>query len=230
MTDNPRQEFVRPHADLLPRILRRLLRTPERFAQHFERKIKLASCVAEDGAVLYPACIIANNRARDNIRIGRQSRILARLETMGHGGDIQIGAYCFIGERTNIWSANSIVIGDRVLISHDVNIHDSNSHSFSARARHQHFLDIFSNGHPPILTDVPSAPIAIGNDAWIGFGATVLKGVTIGEGAVVAARSVVTKDVAPYTVVAGFPAKVIRHLDRDINEEIEVISDINKVT
>ena len=215
MTDNPRQDIARPRAPLLLRILRRLLRTPERLAQDFERKIKLASCVAADGAFLYPACVIANNRARDNIRIGRQSRILARLETMGHGGDIQIGEYCFIGERTNIWSASSIVIGDRVLISHDVNIHDSNSHSFSARARHQHFLDIFSGGHPRVLTDVPSAPIVIGNDAWIGFGSTVLKGVTIGEGAIVAARSVVTKDVAPYTVVAGFPAKLIRQLEPD---------------
>lgn len=50
----------------------------------------------------------------------------------------------------------------------------------------------------------------IGNDVWIGFGATVLNGVTIGDGAVVAARSVVTQDVAPYTIVGGVPAKPIR--------------------
>lgn len=50
----------------------------------------------------------------------------------------------------------------------------------------------------------------IGNDVWIGYGATVMNGVTIGDGAIIAARSVVTKDVQPYTIVGGNPAKVIR--------------------
>lgn len=51
--------------------------------------------------------------------------------------------------------------------------------------------------------------VIIGNDVWIGFGATVLSGVTIGDGAVIGARSLVTKNVPPYTVVGGVPAKVI---------------------
>ena len=54
-------------------------------------------------------------------------------------------------------------------------------------------------------------PIKIGNDVWIGACAIVLKGVTIGDGAIIAAGSVVTKDVEPYTIVAGNPAKVIRN-------------------
>ena len=57
-------------------------------------------------------------------------------------------------------------------------------------------------------------PITIENHVWIGAGATILKGVTLGEGCVVGAGSVVTKDVAPHTIVAGNPAKVIK---RDIN-------------
>ena len=55
-----------------------------------------------------------------------------------------------------------------------------------------------------------SAPVIIKDNAWIGMSAIILKGVTVGEGAIVAAGSVVTKDVPPHTIVAGVPAKVIK--------------------
>ena len=59
-----------------------------------------------------------------------------------------------------------------------------------------------------------AAPITIEDDAWLATRAVVLKGVTVGRGAVVAAGAVVTKDVPPYTVAAGVPARVIRHIER----------------
>jgi galactoside O-acetyltransferase len=62
-------------------------------------------------------------------------------------------------------------------------------------------------------TNVRSAPILICDRVWIGFGATILKGVTIGEGAIIASRSVVTQDVEAYTVVAGNPARAVRKLE-----------------
>ena len=52
--------------------------------------------------------------------------------------------------------------------------------------------------------------IVVGNDVWIGYEAVILSGVTIGDGAIVAARAVVTKDVPPYAIVGGVPAKIIR--------------------
>jgi acetyltransferase-like isoleucine patch superfamily enzyme len=55
-------------------------------------------------------------------------------------------------------------------------------------------------------------PVIIGNSVWIGVNSTILKGVTIGEGSVVGAGSVVTKDVPPWTIVAGNPARVIREI------------------
>lgn len=67
-------------------------------------------------------------------------------------------------------------------------------------------------GHPASNGDV-----TIGNDVWIGSGATVLSGVTVGDGAVIAARAVVTKDVEPYVIVGGNPAKMIgRRFDPEI--------------
>jgi len=63
-----------------------------------------------------------------------------------------------------------------------------------------------------IDSPLPGQPIRIGRAAWIGFDSCVLPGVTVGEGAVVGARSVVTADVAPFTIVAGNPARLVRRL------------------
>jgi acetyltransferase-like isoleucine patch superfamily enzyme len=70
-----------------------------------------------------------------------------------------------------------------------------------------------SRGHPDDIETIESQGIVIENDAWIGTKATILKGVTVGEGAVVGACSVVTRDVEPFTVVAGNPARVVKRLD-----------------
>ncbi|MEO0061550.1 MAG: hypothetical protein RLZZ08_110 [Pseudomonadota bacterium] len=188
----------------------KIYRLPANLNDRIEASRKARRCVLSGSAILYPASRIENNGSRDSIRIGSKSRILGRLFVAGHGGSIAIGEHCFVGEHSHIWSSDRIVIGDRVLISHGVNIHDNISHSLSASERHEHFLAIFERGgHPSSVPNIKSAPITIEADAWIGFGATILKSVTIGEGAIVAAQSLVTKDVAPFAIVAGNPAKVI---------------------
>ena len=70
-----------------------------------------------------------------------------------------------------------------------------------------------------------SRPVRVGHDTWIGHGAIVMKGVTIGDGAIIGAQSVVTKDVAPYAVVAGAPARFIkwRH-PRDIADRLQALA------
>lgn len=80
-----------------------------------------------------------------------------------------------------------------------------------AKARHQQYLAIASTGHPTGI-DLGEMPVIIENDAWISANAMILKGVTIGRCAVVGAGAVVTRDVAPYDVVAGNPARVVRSL------------------
>lgn len=173
-----------------------------------DRRVR-AHCDVASSVRIYHQCRVNNNRRKSSITIDKYTVILGRLETYPRGGQINIGKSCFIGEGTYIWSANQISIGDRVLISHNVNIHDHNSHSLSASLRHEHFNQIFSAGHPSVLEDVPSGQITIEDDAWICFNSTILRGVTIGRGAVVAAGAVVIKDVTPYTIVAGNPARPI---------------------
>jgi len=143
-----------------------------------------------------------NNFSGDpgHVSIGANSYVRGRLLTYGHGGRISIGQWSYIGVRTEIWSMESIEIGDRVLIAHDVNIHDGTAHSVDAAERHQHFKDIIQHGHPTTKEALPgvlSAPVVIEDDVWISFGVTILKGVRIGRGSVIAAGSVVTQDVPP---------------------------------
>lgn len=143
--------------------------------------------------------VIENHRGDPAcIRLGHHSYCRGRLLTYGHGGQISIGDWCYVGVRTEIWSMNSIHIGNRVLIAHDVNIHDGTAHSLDPLERHLHFRNIIERGHPRTADELPgvtSSPIVIEDDVWISFGVTILKGVRIGAGSVIAARSIVTKDV-----------------------------------
>jgi len=156
-------------------------------------------------ATFAPAAILGAEGAIENIAggknritIGDNSYIRGRLLTYGHGGYISIGEWCYVGVRSEIWSMNSITIGNRVLIAHDVNIHDGAAHSLDARERHDQYSHILTRGHPRTeLPGVISSPIIVEDDAWISFGVTILKGVTIGAGSVIAAGSIVTKDVPP---------------------------------
>jgi acetyltransferase-like isoleucine patch superfamily enzyme len=153
-----------------------------------------------------------NNNLDDKTKIviGNNCDVRGELMTFGHGGEIIIGNYSFVGERTKIWSAKKIIIGDRVLISHNVNIHDNNSHPLDSKLRHEDFKHIATIGFQKV-NDLKEKEIIIKDDVWIGFNSIILKGVTIGEGAIVGAGSVVTKDVEPYTIVAGNPAKFIKN-------------------
>ena len=153
------------------------------------------------------------------LEIGAKSMIDASFVFETDTGHIRVGERVHIGGGTQLISKNSITIGDDVIIAWNCTIYDHNSHSIHWEERKKDVSREWENTmHSlPVLQDkdwsvVKNAPIVIGDKVWIGFGATILKGVTIGEGAVIGACSVVTKDVAPYTVVAGNPAQVVRTL------------------
>jgi acetyltransferase-like isoleucine patch superfamily enzyme len=171
-----------------------------------------ATCTLARDAVLLPAARILNaSGCSERISIGARSLIQGELFVFAHGGRISIGESCFVGPGARVWSAGSIVIGNRVLISHNGNIFDSLTHPLSPRKRHAQFESIASTGHPKAI-ELEEEPVAIGDDAWIGAGATILKGVSIGARAVIGACAVVTHDVPAATIVAGNPAREIRAL------------------
>jgi acetyltransferase-like isoleucine patch superfamily enzyme len=150
------------------------------------------------------------------IRLGDHSFVRGRLLTYAHGGHIHIGDWCYVGVRSEIWSMDSITIGNRVLIAHDVNINDGSAHSMNPQERHIHYQHILKTGHPRTWAEMPgvtSAPIIIEDDVWISFGVTILAGVRIGARSIIAAGSLVTKDVPPDTLYRCEVTPIMRPLN-----------------
>jgi acetyltransferase-like isoleucine patch superfamily enzyme len=152
-------------------------------------------------------------RAEDcRLRIGSSSQLSAQLVFEAAGSAISIGSRSFVGSGTVIDASRSISIGDDVLISSEVLIFDHDSHSLDFTGRAED-VRLWLRGEKD-WSRVPRAQVTIGDKCWIGARAIVLKGVTLDEGAVVGAGSVVTRDVPAFTLVAGNPARAIRALAR----------------
>ena len=113
-----------------------------------------------------------------------------KIDMQSAGAKVKIGDNTFINRDSNIFCKDLVSIGNRCAISWDVTIMDNDFHYIGANDN--------------------SKPIYIGDNVWIGCHSLILKGVHIGDGAVIAAGSVVTKDVPSCSVVGGNPAKVIK--------------------
>jgi acetyltransferase-like isoleucine patch superfamily enzyme len=163
---------------------------------------------------LYSSARIFNiAKEKQRIRIGANSLIRGELLVF-HDGHIQIGEWCYFGENSRLWSAKRVIIGDRVQVSHGVNIFDNLTHPNNPSERHRQLQAIATTGHPRDV-DLKPRTVHIHNDVLVGCNTVILPGVRIGEGSIVGAASVVTHDVLPYCVVAGNPARVIRELQPD---------------
>jgi len=129
---------------------------------------------------------------QSSVRIGTDVLLAhdVQLHLRDRGAVIEIGDGTFVNHRTELVAHELVRLGRDCLLAWDVLVLDSDSHSVDGGPR--------------------SAPVTIGDRVWIGCRATVLKGVTIGDGAVIAAGSVVTRDVPPRALVAGNPARVVR--------------------
>ncbi len=187
------------------RLLQKMLLARKRRAWQKSGHIDIA-----DSVRIFPETSI--HATRGHISIGEGSCIRGSLEVQRDGGEIVIGKNCYVGDRTRIWAAESIIIGDNVLIAHNVNIFDNTTHPLDYLERREDFDGIVNHGSYEKFRTLTSAAIEIANDVWIGCNSIILKGVKIGTAAVIAAGSVVTKDIPPFTLAGGNPARVIKQL------------------
>jgi len=148
------------------------------------------------------------------IHLGNDCVIEGGIKTESANAKVRLGSNVYLGGGSMISSACSVVIGDDVLISYQVIIMDSDSHSVRYSIRKQDLSD-WRDTHDHDWSTTAMGEVMIGKGAWIGARSMILKGVTIGEGAIIGAGSVVTRDVPPWTIAAGNPARIIRELRED---------------
>ncbi len=151
-------------------------------------------------------------RPGNRLTIGAGSMLEGTIAFERDGAEVVIGRQTFIGACT-IACAGRVEIGDDVLIAWGTVILDHNSHPLRWSERENDVREWYYARKD--WTHVKVQPVRIGNKAWIGTHSILMKGVEIGEGAIVAAGSVVTKNVEPWTIVGGNPARVIRAIPPD---------------
>ena len=157
----------------------------------FFKKMRLNSC----GKLLRAGRGVRVTKKNSEISVGERVFLHERVKLSAWGTDkkakLQIGSNSYIGDRTEIHAGERVTIGDGCVIAWDCNIMDRDYHKLDSE------------------TEVYK-PVTIGNHVWIGCRCLILKGVTVGDGAVIAAGSVVTRDVPSGALAGGNPATIIK--------------------
>lgn len=183
----------------------------------------------EDGELLWRIFASFERCAEvgDSLRLGLNARIASlnaeKTVTIGSGcvirgvircepgGRVEIADTVYVGDQVIISARSRIAIGELTLIAHGVQIFDNDTHPTDPQEREADFKAILGVGAERSQA-IASAPVTIGRACWLGFNSAVMKGVTIGDGAIVAAHAVVVTDVPPMSVVAGNPAQPVKAL------------------
>jgi carbonic anhydrase/acetyltransferase-like protein (isoleucine patch superfamily) len=147
------------------------------------------------------------------VALGRgASTYLGTMFDVGRRGRVSIGDYALVHGARIVCDA-AVDIGAYALISWNVVIMDSYRLARDVTIRRRELEAVPFRAGRYLQPQCEPLPIHIGTNVWIGFDACILPGVTIGEGAIVGARSVVRDDIPPYTIVAGNPARVVREIE-----------------
>jgi len=170
---------------------------------------------------LEPAIHPTASVSKDTV-LGKYTEVAERCRI----SEAEIGDYSYIMQDGSIWCAT---IGKFVNMAASVRINATNHPTWRATLHHFTYR---ANSYWPDAEDEQSFfewrrdnRVTIGHDVWIGHGATVLPGVTVGNGAVIGAGAVVSKDVAPYTIVGGVPAKLIRErFTKEVGERMDKLA------
>ena len=150
---------------------------------------------------LHPGAVVRNSRLGSFVEIGEGTHILESvMDDYSYTARYADIAYSVLGKFVNVAAFTRLNPGEHPY-------HRASLHHFMYRSSY------YWPGEPDeaeVFDWRRSRPVRVGHDTWIGHGAVIMKGVTIGNGAIIAAKAVVTKDVEPYAVVAGTPAKFIK--------------------
>lgn len=201
MTDSPHPSRDRRYIDGLDALLASLeagetIRgdSPHHHAMHAASQEALRLAAELNGSYHSPEEVVELMSALTGRQVPASFRMFPPFTT-DFGRNLRFGEQVFLNSGCRFQDQGGIDIGDGALIGHNAVITTLN-----------HSLD------PARRADMHPAPVRIGRGAWLGANVTVLPGVTIGDGSVVGAGSVVTKDVAPNTVVVGTPARHVRDI------------------
>ncbi|HEX9059904.1 MAG TPA: acyltransferase [Clostridia bacterium] len=163
-------------------------------------QVQRGAIIDNRGILRFNTSRFRNNKRHGYLYLSKNSKLVVKNSFsinrgadifLGEGAQLELGSG-YIMDNLQIQCLKGIKIGEDVVISRDVILRDSDSH------------DILDGKH------VQTQEIEIGNHVWIGLRAVILKGVKIGDGAIIAASSVVTKDVPPRCSVGGVPAKILK--------------------
>lgn len=197
--------------DQLTRVLDPVFSLGERLYGHYCMRRVWAQW--RKGATLAPGIRLGGNarlinkHVKDAVRIGENS-VCRGIVRIDRGAHVDIGKEVYVGDGAIISAMESVIIGQGTLIAHGVQIFDNTSHPIDWQERQRHFKRILGQEVEGSV-DIPTSPVRIGEHCWLGFGCAVLKGVTIGDRSIVAAGSIVTKDVPADTLVIGSKATFV---------------------
>lgn len=187
--------------------------------QYAKLRLKRMTTLKGKGQLFYHTVRIVHRdgATKKNIILEEGCWPLGHISVEGNGVVI-MHPYSHLDGTAQILCVNRVEIGSHTLIAHNTTICDNNNHPISPSYRWKMSEDHMN--HPSILwKHSKNAPIIIGNNCWIGTNVRICKGVTIGDNSIVAACSVVTKDVPSNCIVAGNPARIVKTgIDKEFTE------------